>query len=65
MKLVVILSLFTLLANSAIPKICLGYETLSVNKDRILLSKDWVKFTKKNPFFVLGVTDSTCESCCE
>jgi hypothetical protein len=29
------------------------------------LAKDWLKFTKKNSFFVIGVTDSTCEACCE
>jgi hypothetical protein len=42
-----------------------AYPTLSVASDKILLAREWKKFTKKTPFFILGVSDSTCKECCE
>ena len=43
-----------------------GLTTLSVASDIILRSKqEWDDFLDKNPFFVLGLADSTCAKCCD
>ena len=43
-----------------------GLPTLSIASDTILRSKqEWDDFLDKNPFFVLGLTDSTCNKCCD
>ena len=39
--------------------------TLSVAKDRIIKFSEWKKFLDETPFFILGVTDSGCRTCCE
>ena len=38
---------------------------LSVGNENLISSKaEWEAFTKKHPFFVLGVGDSSCKLCC-
>jgi hypothetical protein len=40
--------------------------TLSVATENLIETKaQWDEFTGKNPFFVLGATDSKCKKCCE
>lgn len=41
------------------------HPSLSVAKDRILKASEWASFSKKNPLFVIGVSDSQCSDCCE
>ena len=38
---------------------------MSVARENLISSKaEWDAFTKKHPFFVLGVGDSACKRCC-
>ena len=40
--------------------------TLSVASENIIQTKEeWDAFQAKNPFFVVGAADSTCEKCCD
>jgi len=38
---------------------------LTVAKENLIHASEWPQFVKKNPFFVLGLTDSSCVKCCE
>jgi hypothetical protein len=38
---------------------------MTVARDRILKQKDYDDFLELNPFFIIGVSDSSCRTCCE
>ena len=40
--------------------------TLSVGAENLINTKEeWEAFVEKNPFFIVGGADSTCEKCCD
>lgn len=48
-----------------LPVTCDGYTTFQIEGNGFITKDKWMSFIEKNPFFVLGVSDSSCEKCCE
>jgi hypothetical protein len=44
---------------------CDDLLTLSVARDKTIKYEKFVKYKKKKPYFILGVSDGNCEKCCQ